>query len=373
MQRLFRRPITQLALRMSSSPRPDKVFASLNDLFSAIQAGKEDRGLLLKTEIDTAKYIIFSDQHKGAGDLADDFHQAKGNYQNALAYYFDQGFTFINLGDCEELWECTPEIAVEHNRDTLLSEAKFLSQSRYYRIFGNHDLEWSYAIQQNQYLKPVFGDSLSILEGVILVIPFMNQNYSILLTHGHQGDIKSDGNAFSKWVVAAIWTPIQRYLEINLNSLSDSFGLVDRHNIIMSNWSETQPNLVLISGHTHKPVFASMDHVDRLKKQKESAEKRNDAAQAKSLQEELNRRMTEYSGKYSRKVLPHPSYFNTGCCCFEDGDITGIELEGGYIRLVKWENKAGNNSVRKVLEESPLTYLFENLMHTPESVKGQQL
>ena len=32
-----------------------------------------------------------------------------------------------------------------------------------------------------------------------------------------------------------------------------------------------------------------------------------------------------------------PSYFNTGCCSFSDRSITGIEIAGGEIRLVRWE------------------------------------
>ncbi len=31
-----------------------------------------------------------------------------------------------------------------------------------------------------------------------------------------------------------------------------------------------------------------------------------------------------------------PCYFNTGCCSFSDGDITGLEIADGEIRLIKW-------------------------------------
>jgi hypothetical protein len=34
--------------------------------------------------------------------------------------------------------------------------------------------------------------------------------------------------------------------------------------------------------------------------------------------------------------LATPCYFNTGCCSFGDGDITGIEIADGEIRLVRW-------------------------------------
>lgn len=361
MQKLLNRPLTRLALRVSSSPSPKLVFSSLDSLIKDLDDNNIKKGLNIDIDTQNSKIIIFSDQHKGARDLADDFHPAEQNYLAALNYYYDAGYTYINLGDCEELWECTPQVAIDSNKISLLAEARFLTDRRYFRVFGNHDLEWSYAIQQNQYLKPIFGESLQVHEGIRLRYQDNGTTYSFLLTHGHQGDLKSDGNMFSKWFVAAIWTPIQRYLEINLNSLSDSFGLVDRHNIIMSDWSEKQKNLVLISGHTHKPVFASLDHIDRLKKQKALADAAGNQDLVRSIDQEINKRMEEYRGKYSEKARPHPSYFNTGCCCFMDGDITGIELEGGFIRLVKWEGKGGSPAARKVLEEAELTYLFSKL------------
>jgi hypothetical protein len=48
-----------------------------------------------------------------------------------------------------------------------------------------------------------------------------------------------------------------------------------------------------------------------------------------------------------------PVYFNTGCCCFSDGDMTGIEIADGCIRLIKWSGKNG----REVLEEKRLVEL----------------
>jgi hypothetical protein len=45
-----------------------------------------------------------------------------------------------------------------------------------------------------------------------------------------------------------------------------------------------------------------------------------------------------------------PTYFNSGCCCFSDGDITGIEIENGSIRLIKWTSN-DHQPQRCVLEE----------------------
>jgi predicted phosphodiesterase len=363
LQRLFKRPVTWMAERLSSSPKKDKVFASLTALLNHIQHKKETYGIKVPFDLNTGKFIIFSDAHKGARDLADDFRLAEKNYLNALDYYYKNGFYLINLGDCEELWENTPDIVMEKNKAEFQEELRFSQENRYYRIFGNHDLQWKFDFPRMRYLKPIFGDNLKIYEGLILSTTYNNREYSVFCTHGHQGDQKSDGNAFSTWFVAAVWTPIQRFLEISINSTSDSFELVDKHNIIMYEWSATQKDLLFISGHTHKPVFASLDHIERLTKQLEKARTTQDTTAIHDIEAELEKRKAEYAGKQFHKTMVIPSYFNSGCCCFIDGDITGIEIEGDNIRLVKWKEESGQ-SHRVILEQSPLSYLFEKISNT---------
>jgi hypothetical protein len=55
-----------------------------------------------------------------------------------------------------------------------------------------------------------------------------------------------------------------------------------------------------------------------------------------------------------------PSYFNTGCCCFNDGDITGIEISDGHIRLIKWYDEE-QLPLKKVLEEISFEALLRDL------------
>jgi hypothetical protein len=360
LQKLFKKPTAWLAQKLSSAPRKKQVFGSLSSLLKCLQEGKTGYPPAIHFEIEKGKFIILSDQHKGAKDLADDFRNTESNFMNALQFYYDNAYTFINLGDCEELWEATPSQVIEKNRLTLLEEAQFLASDRYYRIYGNHDLEWNYEIQRALYLKPIFGSKLAVNEGLLLKTSYNSKTYSIFLAHGHQGDQRSDGNAFSKWFVAAVWTPIQRFLEIQVDRLSDSFELVDKHNIMMYEWSVDQKDLLFVSGHTHKPVFASLDHIDRLTKQLEKAKAENDPTKIAAIEKEIEKRKKEYAGKKIIKTMAKPTYFNTGCCCFPDGDLTGVEIEGGFLRLIKWK-VTDNKSTRVVLEESPLFYLFEKL------------
>ncbi len=359
-QWLLKKPVTWFANKVSSSPHKADVFTSLNNLLLAIREGKETAGPVIPFEISTGKFVIFSDQHKGARDLADDFRLAEKNYLAALGHYYKEEFTLISIGDSEELWENKPDVVIEKNRMVLLEEARFLQNDRYYRTFGNHDLEWKYDFQQILYLKPLFGKKLKIFEGLVLQTTYQEKEYSIFLTHGHQGDKKSDGNPFSTWVVAAIWTPIQRFLEVSINTTSDSFELVDAHNIMMYEWSATQKNLLFISGHTHRPVFASLDHIDRLNRELLKAQQENNTERISELKKELDRRKAEYAGKQFHKTMAIPSYFNSGCCCFADGDITLIEIEGDSIRLIKWQEE-NNVPVRIVLEQAPLSYIFEQI------------
>jgi len=351
-----------MADKLASSPDSKAIHQSLDQLYKQLKTTPEQ---IIDFPIGEGKFILFSDHHRGKGDAADDFRNAKENYAAALDYYYHRNFTLINLGDSEELWECAPAEVIEYYKDSLEQEVKFFEDGRYYKLYGNHDLEWKFLVPQNLFLKPLFGNKFKTYEGLMLRTQWRETEYEIMLSHGHQGDSKSDGNAFSMWFVAAIWTPIQRFLEISVDVISDSFDLVDKHNIMMYNWSEKQQNLIFISGHTHKPVFASLDHIDRLRKELDYFLKNDFIEKAAEIREELEKREAEYEGKKYISTMRIPSYFNTGCCSLQDGDITGIEISEGYIRLIKWKRNAETGlPERKVLELASLGYIFSMLSNS---------
>lgn len=83
--------------------------------------------------------------------------------------------------------------------------------------------------------------------------------------------------------------------------------------------------------------------------------------------EELRQQIRERAEKSppcGDTIKPVPCYFNTGCCKFDDGDITGIELEDGAIRLVKWSSEQPQRG-SQVLEEGRLADVFAALLPTP--------
>ncbi len=323
--------------------------------------------------------------------------KAEGSYLLALEYYFQNNFQFISLGDSEELWENSLASVKKNNPLTFEAEKKFILQDKFLKIFGNHDLYWDNSLIAAQQLDAIYGKKLQVFEGVILEIenknaedklhpdnhreatgnrqagarkkylsfqkkssgsedeslPIADCPLTIFLTHGHQGDASSDGNWFSKFFVANIWAPLQSYLKMNFNTPAYDEDLKTAHNLIMYEWSAKYNNLVLITGHTHQPVFESLTHPERLYKKLGDALKANRLDEADAIEAEIKRRGKDYKTTPAQFLDIKPSYFNTGCCCFRDGDITGIEITFEKIMLVKWSVAKS----REVLEEISLDKL----------------
>ena len=59
--------------------------------------------------------------------------------------------------------------------------------------------------------------------------------------------------------------------------------------------------------------------------------------------------MQKPKSKREDKAITKPCYFNTGCCSFRDGDVTGLELASGEIRLVRWPDNE-KKPRRKILD-----------------------
>jgi hypothetical protein len=125
----------------------------------------------------------------------------------------------------------------------------------------------------------------------------------------------------------------------------------------MYQWSEQEHNPVLVTGHTHQPVFASLTHLERLYKNLDDARRGNDETVITKLNKEIHFKQHEYDFVIGNYANMKPYYFNSGCCCFVDGDITGIEIAEGKIRLIKW-NKNETMPGRIVLDEMELTALL---------------
>ena len=359
LRRLLLKPVLWLSARYSSKPDRQRVFAALSALLAKIVNGDQKKGLVIPFDLNTGRFVIFSDQHKGCRDGADDFMLCEPNYLAALEYYHQKGFHYIALGDCEELWENLWPSVKKAQKPSFEKEKQFIPRNAFIKIFGNHDLFWDNDPFAPMQLKEVYGTDLPIYEGVVLQTTVRGKTISIFCTHGHQGDEASDGNWFSKWFVSRVWAPLQAYLQINPNTPAYDASLKTLHNSLMYEWSAQQQDLFLITGHTHQPVFEALTHIERLYRQLLFARQINDPEMITALQDEIKRRKFEYTNVSEDYLKLKPTYFNSGCCCYSDGDITGIEIEENCFRLIKWHSKDGAPH-RIVLEESPLEELVEN-------------
>ena len=51
------------------------------------------------------KIVVMSDIHRGINNINDNFHKNKLLYEEALKHYYKKGFTYIELGDGDDMWE----------------------------------------------------------------------------------------------------------------------------------------------------------------------------------------------------------------------------------------------------------------------------
>ena len=357
LKKILFKPVMWASAKFTSKPDQGRIFQALTTLHQCILDGKKEKGPVISFDCTKERFIIFSDQHKGAKNGADDFMLCEPNYLAALDHYFQQGYFYITLGDTEELWENLLSSVKKHQQPSFESERRFVEQDRFVKIYGNHDLFWQNDPFAPMQLKEIYGRTVPIYEGVVLKTTIKDQEVSIFCTHGHQGDAVSDGNWFSKFFVSRVWAPLQSFLKINPNTPAYDAQLKTLHNSYMYLWSAQQKNLLLITGHTHQPVFESLTHIERLYRQLLFAQQIKDETLAQTVQKEIQLRKFEYNNISPDYLQLKATYFNAGCCCFNDGDITGIEIEENCLRLIKWQSKDGTPT-RILLEEASIEELL---------------
>lgn len=332
--------------------RIERIHSSLDKLL--------DKGAYRSIDIATDKWILVSDHHRGIGDGADDFAACESTYLAALQYYYEQGFGLILLGDAEEFWENTLKSVITRYDKVLKAEQQFHDAGRMLKIWGNHDDAWNHLKKVQKYLFPFFR-GIETHEAINITLKNDESILGkILLVHGHQGSGASDQFAsISKWFVRVFWRNFQRLFKVPLSTPSKSKTLKDKHDIAMHTWAKSKPKQLLICGHTHQPVFMSKNHLDILHKQKEEILLSNDKEDHQKLQRILDRIKTLEEKTTAIGTLvanDKPCYFNTGCCSYADGDITGIEIANGTISLVKW-----NQDNRMCISSESLTSVYEML------------
>ena len=312
------------------------------------------------------RYIIFSDHHKGIRDGADDFLPCETTYLGALDHYHAEGYRLIILGDAEELWEEDIPDVINAYTNVLKSEARFFPE-RYLKVIGNHDNLWASPQNVQKYLHPFF-PGLEIKNSLILEFSRANgaKLGEALLAHGHQGTIDSDILDFIGPMVLPVYKILQNLTGGGRTTPANDDCLRSRQDTQMYRWAREKHKLFLIAGHTHRPVWSSFTHLERLLWQLQNLLDLPPAQQPEDYEAQIQAMIEQI--EYREKEAPpcddtiktRPSYFNGGCCRFADGDITGIEIQDAFIRLIKWKNQGGQ-SIRSVLQESRLEAIFAAL------------
>ncbi len=313
-------------------------------------------------DIDDFRVVIFSDHHKGLRDAADDFRNNESTYKKALESYLSDSYRLFLLGDVEELWEIRrPEGILEKYESIFQLEQRFADKGLYTRLLGNHDDLWENRRKVKKFLRGYIGESVLYDSIQVNISSGDNSLGRIFIAHGHQGTLFSDVlRKISKPVVRYVWRPIQKMLRIGYTTPATDYKLRQRHEVALHAWAQAKKGLILIAGHTHHPVFMSESHeyqlardIDLLKywsgETSDADEERKISEELKAKVELLERKLLDSDGvRFEIRKGDKPCYFNTGCCSFEDGDISCIEIDSGEIRLIVWDKKTGQRQVKRV-------------------------
>ena len=270
-----------------------------------------------------SKIVLMSDCHRGAGDWSDTFLKNQNIYFSALMNYYENGYTYIELGDGDELWEnkrMSDILEIHNNVFWILN--KLYCSGRFHMIYGNHDMikkkqkfikRWLCKCLNREGLRyePVFKE-LYVHEGIIL--KYNNSEKKIFLLHGHQGDLLNDSLwKLSRFLVRYLWKPLENFGVKDPTRAAKSYKEKNKVDKRLSEWA-VRRNVIIIAGHTHRPMFPDIGEAP---------------------------------------------YFNDGSCV-HPRCITAIEIEDGNILLVKWSIKTNENG---------MLYIGRDILEGPTDIK----
>ncbi|WP_271405733.1 metallophosphoesterase [Tenacibaculum soleae] len=265
-----------------------------------------------------SKYILFSDCHRGDNSFADDFSHNRKIFHYALSQYLQKEFTYIELGDGDELWENKFVNIFNANKHVYLLLKKFHDKNRLHLIWGNHDMDYrnpkNVRKNLNYYYDVIDGKekelmiNISFSEAIRLE---QEDKKSIFLMHGHQADwFNYNFWKLSRFLVKILWRPLQLIGINDPTSPAQNFKELIKVESRIEKWIKNNNNQMTITGHTHRPRFPSQNE------------------------------------------LPH---FNDGSCV-HPRCITGLEIENNKITLIKWHlatNKNGTMQITRTILEGP--------------------
>lgn len=263
----------------------------------------------------SSKFVFFSDVHRGDNSLADEFAHNQNIYLFALQHYLEEGYTYIEVGDGDELWEHSKFSVIRYaHSDVFMVLRQFYDENRFIMLYGNHNMAFKNPKHTQNHLFHFYDEyeeffdelfpGIEVVESVVLenkALPL-----EIFVVHGHQGDFIND----------QIW-PVMKYMNRYFwrffhivgfqNPASPAKNAHKRHKIEI-NYSKfiAEHNKMTIIGHTHRPKFPKPGE------------------------------------------LP---YFNTGCC-IHPRNITGIEIVDNKISLIEWRISPDDQGTLRIIKRT---------------------
>jgi UDP-2,3-diacylglucosamine pyrophosphatase LpxH len=252
---------------------------------------------------DSSRIVLMSDCHRGDGSSADEFSKNQNIYFTALNHYYNENYTYIEIGDGDELWENSKiSDIVQVHSDAFWLLSKFFKEGRFHCLFGNHDMVKKYNkyVMNNLYRyydeprkkEAALFEGIRIHEG--LVLRHRITGNKIFIVHGHQVDyFNYDLWRLTKFLARYLWRPLNSFGVNDPTRAAKNFSKKEKVEKRLIEWILKEDQM-LIAGHTHRPMFP------------ETGE---------------------------------PPYFNDGSCV-HPRCITAIEIVNGSIALVKWNVKS---------------------------------
>jgi len=268
-----------------------------------------------------SKLIFFSDLHKGDNSYADDFTHNMEIYRFAIKEYYENNYTYIELGDGIELWEnYSFEPIYKAHKSTFDLLKLFHREKRLHLLWGNHDMVFRDAKTVEKMMRKFFSPKtvrekeqlfdLRYYESLLLKIE--NTSKKIFLIHGHQADVLNYKFwKVSRFFVRFFWMPLQKWFNVkDPTSPAKNYKNLIKVERKLKDWMLKNKNQMVIAGHTHRPRFPDPGE------------------------------------------LP---YFNDGSCVHPNS-IIGIEIKDLEISLVKWHSSidgTNQSKITKTILEGP--------------------
>lgn len=321
------------------------------------------------------KWVIFSDLHMGDGGSTDDFKANSQIFSSAIAdYYYPDGYSLILNGDVEELLRFPYEKIRNYWKPVYDLFDLYAEQNRFIKTIGNHDI--SLGMEDSK--QPEY----DLREAVRLKI---HDNH-INIFHGHQASKSFQENSE---LVGFTLKYFANPLGIKNYSVAHDSNKQFKIEKRLYSYSAFNKEVTVI-GHTHRPLFESMNKVERLKFKIEQLCREYAASEPSDLIRDSIKQLKKELKQYAKKEKSHPfdnyiynavfhipCLFNSGCVIGKRG-MTCLEIEDGKIRLVHWFDKNiskkylkqsgyqpeqlnDTNFYRMVINEESLNYIFTRI------------